>query len=225
MGTELSRQPAGIPAGGQFASRMTPEAGGIDLREVISDDDHNRDGTLLFPPAPRSARQAISFWMTVEIPEHTLARIYVENRRQREQERARRERVNRSNLEEKSKRQLRKENFQPLPLEVEWPEEIPEANLRAIVRLSGLARYSEGLPPGEKYKVMDCRFTLDNGESYTPEEVVRKYNMNSDGMDEIFKDGGVQNKLLVTMEWVAQLIAQQTQQQADIENERRGFPV
>ncbi len=61
------RHPPGTPLGGQFLARLSPPAAEVDLRELLSDDEHNADGTYWFPPAPRSARQAIAFWMTVAL--------------------------------------------------------------------------------------------------------------------------------------------------------------
>jgi hypothetical protein len=71
--TEMqSRQAAGIPAGGQFTGQIYNEAV-ISLE--ISDEEYNRTGTFLFPPATRSAAQHIAFWETCEIDDSVLENI------------------------------------------------------------------------------------------------------------------------------------------------------
>ena len=45
------------------------------MRELLRDEEHNADGTYWFPPAPRSASQTVSFWMTVEVPDRVLRRL------------------------------------------------------------------------------------------------------------------------------------------------------
>ena len=81
------RHPAGTPPGGPFLARLNPEAADVDLRELLPDEEHNADGTYWFPPAPRSARQAIGFWMTVEVPDRVLRRLRDAHRQVRRQAR------------------------------------------------------------------------------------------------------------------------------------------
>ena len=144
-----SRHPPGTPPGGQFLARLNPEAAEVDLRELLPDDEHNADGTYWFPPAPRSASQTISFWMTVEVPDRVLRQLRDAHRQVRRQAQFHHEVV----------------------------PEIPRSDLRAVVRIAKLYGHAAQLPEEEFFKVERCRFTLESGQTFSPAKLIDHYKL------------------------------------------------
>lgn len=166
------RRPGGFPAGGQFLARIHPEAGRIDLRELITDEEHNADGTFAFPPSPRSARQAIAFWMGVEVPDRMLLQVdiahnYLVNCRRADAE----DGASKVALSSKARQERA-----AVSAAANTPY-IPPCDLRSVVRLTKLFAYAQGLPPDEQAKVNTCEFTLDSGNRFTPPGVIAHYDL------------------------------------------------
>jgi hypothetical protein len=143
------RHPPGTPPGGRFLARLNPETADVDLRELLPDDEHNADGTYWFPPAPRSARQAIGFWMTVEVPDRVLRQLRDAHRQVRRQAQFHHEVV----------------------------PEIPRSDLRAVVRIAKLYGHAAQLREEEFFKVERCRFTLESGQTFSPAKLIDHYKL------------------------------------------------
>lgn len=82
MTTEQPRHPAGSPLGGTWVSPGRPDPGlelpaqgELPTHEHLDEAQENARGTYDFPPAPRSARQAIEFWTKVPISDATLRQV------------------------------------------------------------------------------------------------------------------------------------------------------
>jgi hypothetical protein len=122
------RHPPGTPPGGRFLARLSPEAADVDLRVLLPDEEHNADGTYWFPPAPRSASQTVSFWMTVEVPDRVLRQVRDAHRQVRRQAQFHHEVV----------------------------PEIPRSDPRAVVRIAKLYGYAAQLLEEEFLRVERC---------------------------------------------------------------------
>lgn len=175
---ELRRIAAGVPTGGQFAEKIHPEAGVVSIPELVeSDDEWNADGTFAFPPIGRSPRQAIAFWLTVEIPDVVLDRFTQAYWKRADNYRAYVEgETYIPKMATKAKRAaMRAEKEQGLwtPLGLNMA--------RPIVRLSKLKYYADESFVGDSLAaVHNCKFQLPWNAYYTPLEVVRTF-----GVDQI----------------------------------------
>jgi hypothetical protein len=158
------RRPAGTPNGGQFSAALIhPEAGPIDFRDLISDDEHNETGDYEYPPEVRSATQLIAFWMTVPIPRtvmhqvqraHDIDRkLFGPNGRERKSLYARKATDTRSDVT------------------------IPPEFLRSVVRMTALHQEAGLLSPEDADSVRNQQFTFDNGVTSTPKAIVEYYQM------------------------------------------------
>jgi hypothetical protein len=160
------RQPAGAPNGGQFSSAfIRPEAGPIDFRELISDDEHNEDGDYAHPPEVRSMTQLIAFWMTVPIPGAVMSQ------------------VNRAHLLDitttgkKGKDRSRITGTVRTITESRSGSGIPQNMLRTVIRMTALYQEAGLLSQEEAFQLRNQQFTFDNGTTSTPAVLVEWFQM------------------------------------------------
>ncbi len=172
------RQPAGIPAGGQFAVGHHAESlVSLDTGD-LSDAEYNADGTFAYPPYPRSAVQHMEFWATVPIPDIVLERVATAykigamrygERYPYNQELAAQNRVYREDWRRRA--ELHKQEWAGMPTSLYNPM------VRPMVRAAQLYWYAEALPPEEREKVENARITLPSDQERTVKEVVEYYRL------------------------------------------------
>ncbi len=172
------RQPAGIPAGGQFAVGHHAESlVSLDTGD-LSDAEYNADGTFAYPPYPRSAVQHMEFWATVPIPDIVLERVSTAykigamrygERYPYNTELGRQNSVYREDWRRRA--ELHKQEWAGKPTSLYNPM------VRPMVRAAQLYWYADALPPEEREQVVTARITLPSDRERTVQEVVEFYRL------------------------------------------------
>lgn len=161
-----ARRPPGAPNGGQFsAAYIRPEAGAIDFRELISDDEHNEDGDYANPPEVRSMTQLIAFWMTVPIPGQVMSQV----------QRAHMFDITTTGPKRKDRSEIT--GTVRDTTEDRSGSGIPQNMLRSVIRMTALYKEASLLSEDECVQVRNQRFTFDNGTTSTPAAIVEWYQM------------------------------------------------
>lgn len=177
---------SGVPGAGQYAAVMRPEPEDIDLGNVTFWDP--MEGSFEFPPVPKTAKDLVRFWSSVELPKGAVARFRAayQERRLKELDAGADEFI-RDNPEPVSLFKAKEDN----PKWQEWnerlgasgeeydrlnPIEVTTVLAPSIVRATKMWQYSGYVKDeGERELIAKVVIELPGGERLSLAEIVGRY--------------------------------------------------
>lgn len=176
----------GVPSAGQYAAVMRPEPEDIDLGNVTFWDP--MDGSFEFPPVPKTAKDLVRFWSSVELPKGAVARFRAayQERRLKELDAGADEFI-RNNPEPVSMFKAKEDN----PKWREWnerlresgreydrlnPVEVPTVLATSVVRATKMWQYSGYVEdPHEQELIRQVVVELPGGERLSLAKIIGRY--------------------------------------------------
>lgn len=175
---DVTRVPAGVPDGGRFASRVSPETP-IRLHDV------SHGGTFEFPPAFSTADELVAFWSRVPVPDRATRAFQLAYQSSRQAEID--ERMSEWDAANPAPHDTRLRKADPAAWQAARQAHLDEVaasfptgfiradRVRPILRIAQMCRWSATLSQDEMARFDALMFDLPDGSTSTAMETSRAY--------------------------------------------------